>query len=291
MKDKPKLKTAPKLDDYMLFLAVADGGGLVGAEQATSTPSPTLSRRMTALERTLGKRLFERGARGYTLTSDGRALAAEVEHLRAAAQHLAAFNATQTRPLVRITAGHWTTQYIARHFGEVWSQDASLVPSVPWVPELVSSDAMVDIARREADIGIRNRRPDQTWLAGRRTARIAYAEFARGPEVTGYITLPESLATTPSKRWLRHNKPDEIVSTASDPRAEADLAIGGIARVILPIFAGRAMPELVQVSPEIDALTHEEWLVSHHDARHDPPIRAALDAIGTLLSAPTRFGP
>jgi DNA-binding transcriptional LysR family regulator len=285
MKDTLKFKASPKLDDYMLFLAVADGGGLVGAQQATGTPSPTLSRRMNALERTLGKRLFERGASGYTLTSDGRALAVEVEQLRAASQRLTAFNTTKLRPLVRITAGHWTAYDIARRFGDVWSQDA------PWMPELVSSDAMVDIARREADIGIRNKRPDQTWLAGRRTARIAYAEFARSPEVTGYITLPEALATTPSKRWLRHNKPDQIVSTASDPRAEADLAIGGVGRVVLPIFAGRALPELVQVSPEIDVLTHEEWLVCHHDARHDPPIRAALDAIGTLLSAPTRFGP
>jgi DNA-binding transcriptional LysR family regulator len=279
------MKDTPKLDDYMLFLAVVDGGGLVGAEKTTGTPSPTLSRRMNALERALGKRLFERGPRGYTLTSDGRALAAETEHLRAASQRLANFNTTQSRPLVRITAGHWTTQYIARHFGEIWSQDT------PWVPELVASNAMVDIARREADIGIRNRRPEQAWLAGRLTGHITYAEFARNAHITGYVTLPESSANTPSQRWLRQQKPDEIVSTASDTRAEADLAIGGVGRVILPTFAGHAMPDLVQVSPEIEALTHEEWLVSHHDARHDPPIRAALEAIGTLLSAPERFTP
>lgn len=279
------MKDTPKLDDYLLFIAVADGGGLVGAEKATGTPSPTLSRRMNALERALGKRLFERGARGYTLTSDGRALAAETEHLRAASQRLVNFNATPSHPLVRITAGHWTTQYIARHFGAVWSQDS------PWVPELVASNAMVDIARREADIGIRNRRPEQAWLAGRLTGRITYAEFARDATVTGYVTLPENIANTPSQRWLRQQKPDEIVSTASDTRAEADLAVGGVGRVILPAFAGHAMPDLVQVSPEIDALTHEEWLVSHHDARHDPPIRAALEAIATLLSAPKRFTP
>lgn len=279
------MKDTPKLDDYLLFLAVTDGGGLVAAEKATGTPSPTLSRRMNALERALGKRLFERGARGYTLTSDGRALASEVEHLRAASQRLVNFNAKPSRPLVRITAGHWTTQYIARHFGEVWSQYS------PWVPELVASNAMVDIARREADIGIRNRRPEQTWLAGRRIGRITYAEFARSAEVTGYITLPENVANTPSQRWLRQQKPDQIVSTASDTRAEADLAVGGVGRVILPVFAGRAMPELVQVSPEIKAISHEEWLVSHHDARHDPPIRAALEAIGTQLSASSRFAP
>lgn len=205
--------------------------------------------------------------------------------LRAAAQRLVSFNAYPARPQVRITAGHWTTQYIARRFGTVWTQDT------PWVPEFVASNTMVDIARREADIGIRNRRPEQSWLAGRRIGRITYAEFARDATVVGYITLPENVANTPSQRWLRHQKPDEIVSTASDTRAEADLAIGGIGRVVLPVFAGCSMPELVQVSPDIDALTHEEWLVSHHDARHDPPIRAALEAIGTVLSAASRFAP
>ena len=272
------MEDGPKLQDYLLFLAVADAGGLSGAERATGTPSPTLSRRMAEMERRLGKRLFERGKRGYTLTAEGRALAAEAEPLRAAARRLDAFAAREPRPRVRITAGHWTAQHISRRIGEVWSPEAG------WVPELVASNAMVDIARREADIGIRNRRPDQTWLAGRRTSTITYAEFAASARVAGYITLPEAAATSPSQRWLRREKGAQIVTTASDTRAEADLAIGGVGRVVLPVFAGRALPGLEQVSPVIDALTHEEWLVCHHDARHDPPVRAALEAVATLLT-------
>lgn len=65
------MEDTPKLDDLRLFLAVADAGGLAGAQKATGTPSPTLSRRMAKLERQMGLRLFERGARGYTLTKRG----------------------------------------------------------------------------------------------------------------------------------------------------------------------------------------------------------------------------
>jgi hypothetical protein len=41
---------------------------------------------------------------------------------------------------------------------------------------------------------------------------------------------------------------------------------------------------LRQIGPEISELLHEEWLVSHHDARHDPPVRAALDAVAAVLT-------
>ncbi len=278
------MKDIPKLDDYALFLAVADAGGLSGAEKATGTSLPTLSRRMAELERTLGKRLFERGPRGYTLTAEGRALQQEAEPLREAASRLHRFQSTETAPEVRITAGGWTTRYVARHLSQIWT------PESPWRPALLASNTNVDIARREADIGIRNRRPEQSWLAGRKLAQITYAEFAAHPRVTGYVTLNAGQATTPSERWLRATHPDQIIATASDARSASDMALAGVGRAILPCFAGREIMGLMQVSPEIDALTHDEWLVTHHDARHDPPVRAALEALAGLLMTEARFG-
>ena len=53
---------------------------------------------------------------------------------------------------------------------------------------------------------------------------------------------------------------------------------------MLPTFAGEGEPGLVRISEPIAELTHEEWLVSHHDARHDPPVRQALDAVHRLLT-------
>lgn len=283
MKD-PNGEEMPKLDDYRLFLAVADAGGLVGASIATGTPQPTLSRRMATLERLLGKRLFERGARGYSLTSDGRALLQEAAPLREAAARLGRFQIRDEAPEVRITAGLWTTRHLARHLSEIWTRQS------PWRPALLASNSNVDIARREADIGIRNRRPEQSWLAGRKLGRLHYAEYARGPEVAGYVTLHHDQPSTPSDRWLRKEHANEIVATASDSRSAADMAVAGIGRAVLPIFAGRDMPGLMQVSPAIEPLSHDEWLVSHHDARHDPPVRAALDALAELLMTEERFG-
>lgn len=272
------MKSGPSLDDFALFLAVADAGGLAGAAETTGVSAPTLSRRLTALERNLGETLFQRGAQGYALTARGRALLAEAEPLRALAHRLRAFGADAPPPRVRITAGHWTSHFLAVNLPRIWSPDA------PWVPELLASNANLDIARRVADIGIRNRRPEQSWLAGRRTAAISYAEYAAGPEVRGYLGVSEDTPTTPADRWLAANHGSEIVTRASNSRVLLDLARAGLGRVVLPSFIGETAQGVVRVSPRIEALGHAEWLVAHHEARHDPPVRAALDALTGLLT-------
>jgi len=52
---------------------------------------------------------------------------------------------------------------------------------------------------------------------------------------------------------------------------------------VLKIFAGARMIGLARVSAPIEVLRSEQWLVSHHDARGEPAIPAALDAIGSHL--------
>lgn len=275
------MKRNLSLDDLALFLAVADAGGLAGAAQATGVSPPTLSRRLTALERDLGQSLFVRGKRGYALTARGRALLAEADPLRTTLRRLAAFADTAPRPRVRITAGHWTSSFLARNLHRYWQADAG------WTPEFLASNANLDIARRSADIGVRNRRPEQGWLAGRRTLPVQYAEYATAPTVSGYLSLAEGESTTPSERWLRAEHGDEIVTTASSAWLLVDLARQGLGRVVLPVFAGDGITGLGRVSAPIAALTHDEWLVAHHEARHDPPVRAALDALARILSDPT----
>ncbi len=61
-------------DDFRLFLAVACEGGLAAASEKTGKSAPTLGRRMLALERRLGRELFNRLPRGYVLTEQGQQL-------------------------------------------------------------------------------------------------------------------------------------------------------------------------------------------------------------------------
>ncbi|KEP68357.1 LysR family transcriptional regulator [Thioclava dalianensis] len=271
------MKEDASLDDLALFLAVAEAGGLSGAARATGASVPTLSRRMTALEAQLGIKLFARGKRGYALSARGRELAGELAELHALRARVRRFALRDSQARVRVTAGQWTSRFIALNIAQVWT------PESLWLPEFVASNADADIARREVDIGIRNRRPTQSWLAGRKTIHLRYAPFARAQGIDGFVTLQSAQATTPSERWLRATHPERIVTTANSARLALDLARAGIGQIILPVFAATGYPDLVQSGPDIEALAHDEWLVSHHDARHDPPIRAALDALYQLL--------
>lgn len=273
------MKNDIPLDDLSLFLKVAESGSLSAAAALCDTSVPTIGRRMTRLESTLGRRLFLRGPSGYALTSDGRDLVQQALPLKSTAARIDRWrNQGRKVARVRITAGTWTSCFIARNIRRVWSEEAI------WAPDLLASNLTLDIARRQADIGIRNRRPEQDWLAGRRTAWIENAEYGTSPELTGFIGLPQDGPMGPTARWVRANRADRIVMLASDTRVAVDLALEGIGRIVLPCFAGDAEPRLQRLSPTIKELAHEEWLVAHHEARHDPPVRAALDALTELLT-------
>ncbi|WP_425040816.1 LysR family transcriptional regulator [Primorskyibacter sp. S187A] len=267
-------ETHASLDDLLLFALVAQMGSLSAASRQCDMPLPTVSRRMAGLERDLGRKLFVRGARGYALTADGRSLAEELEGLAHIRARVRAWSERVSGPVaVRITAGTWSARHIALNLPPI-SQDAL------WAPVFVPSDAKLDLARREADVGIRNAAPDHNWLAGRKLAPVEFAIYGR-PEATGFIA---STNNTPSQNWLQAHFPEDIRLRAGDPRLALDLALAGHGRVLLPMFAGRST-ELNQVSEPIDALRHEAWLVVHDQARHEPPIRAALDMVGALFEA------
>ena len=226
----------------------------------------------------MGFRLFDRGARGYTLTSEGRALLQDAEMLRDVSRKIHAFTKADVTPKVRITAGTWTARFLAKHIHRVWTTDDD------WMPEFLPSNAPLDIARREADIGIRNRRPDQSWLAGRRTSEITFAIYGKPGASGGFVALPNGPDATPSVRWVHETHGERIVTTASDPRLAMDLVCAGIGAMVLPTFAGDSTDDITRLSEVIPELSHEEWLVAHHDGRHDPPVRAALTALTALLT-------
>ncbi|MET9403597.1 LysR family transcriptional regulator [Kitasatospora sp. NPDC002965] len=65
-----------RADDLRYLLAVARTGRLVTAAEVLGVDHTTVSRRITALEKSLGVRLMERGAEGWALTDAGKAVSA-----------------------------------------------------------------------------------------------------------------------------------------------------------------------------------------------------------------------
>ncbi len=267
-------------DDLALFAAVARHGSLTGAAAQTGSSPATLSRRMKALESTLARPLFLHGRDGYALTSEGRELLRRTERMEAAAADIETWRTAQPgKRRVRISAGTWTSDVLARHLADFWQ------PQFDWVPEFLSDDRNMDIARRQIDIGVRNRRPDQPWLAGRRTGAVAFAPFGLDATVTGWIGAAGDRMATPSARWLEETHGDQIVTRANDPHLAVAMARAGIGRVVLPTFVGADCAPLARLGPAIEPLNSEQWLICHHEGRHDPPVRHALTALAKVLTS------
>jgi len=272
------MKTPTDWNDLAYFSAIARTGGLARAASEVGVSAATLSRRMKAFEAALGRRLFFHGAAGYTLTADGRALADKTRSMEDAAQQIDKWQqASEGSVCVRISAGTWTAFDLAQSLSRYWT------PADQWLPEFVYCDRDMDIARREVDIGIRNRRPDQPWVARRQVGDVVYAEYGKDQSVTGWIGPAVNTAPVPSTQWVLEHHSDTIVTKANSPHLSVALACAGIGRVVLPMFVGGKIAGLQQLSEPIADLSHAQWLVSHHDARNEPPIRAALDAIGDYL--------
>lgn len=266
-------------EELRLFLAVARGAGLNAAARRTGASAPTLGRRMTALERRLDRQLFVRSQTGYELTEAGHALYRHAQEMEAAARGIERWREETPRRLVRISAGSWSSRFLARHMDELWAGDASLAI------ELSTAHQRVDIQHRQADIGIRNRAPQEPRLAGRKTNDVAYAIYrARGR--TGdlpWVAVIGEAAITPPARWVDRNFLDAAQIICSDPRAILDCVLAGVGQAVLPCFVGDVEPDLERAGGVLEEVRDEQWLALNEQARHEPAVRGVIDRLAALL--------
>ena len=142
---------------------------------------------------------------------------------------------------------------------------------------------------READIGIRNRRPDAPWLAARRVGSVTYAAYraARPVGATGWIGIAGDSVLTPTARWTWERYAQDITITVNDAHLALSLVRQGLGQMVLPCFVGDAFDDLSR-NEIIAELTSEQWLVMHDTDRHHPPVRAAINALADFLQREDR---
>ncbi|CDP52083.1 Transcriptional regulator, LysR family [Devosia sp. DBB001] len=271
-------------DDLRLFLDVARLGGLSAARETTRLSPATLGRRVAALERQIGEPLFIRSQTGYRLTEAGEELLERAEDVEAAMLSLNRWReGTVGDRVVRISAGPWTSAFLAAHIGEIWQAENGIRI------ELVTANAKVDIGRRNADIGIRNQRPTEQWLAGRLTGRTAYAIYSGRQLINGiaaglFVGVAGEAATTQSARWLHAHHGDRIGVRGNDARTLVDLVAAGAGLSVMPCFIGDSDERLVRVAPPIAELFAEQWIVTHQDERHSGPVRLVAGRLTQLMA-------
>lgn len=137
------------------FLATVEHGSL----SAVGQTQPTLSRQITLLEDALQLTLFERGTQIMRLTDAGTELLAHVRSMADAAPRISRVAAGQNQAIegtVRITSSDAMAAYA---LPQCLIDLRNMHPGI--MIELVPSNDVRDLTRRDADIEIRHVRPDQ----------------------------------------------------------------------------------------------------------------------------------
>lgn len=268
-------------DDLQLFYRVAESGGLSGAARATGLSAPTLGRRMLALEQETGRSLFLRRQTGYELTPDGTALLARVRAMQAAAQPVREFLQDSTEaPWIRISAGTATASFLADRICDLSK------PGDGVRLHFVTTEARLDIAHREVDLGIRNRPAEQGNLASRPLGNLRFAPYhAHGvarPELQDWVAVEPGAARHPAAHWL-HAQPDlRIAVLANNVAMVHQLVRSGAGKGVMPCLLGDADPGLTRAGPLIPELDETQHLVMHDDDRHRPALRRLIERIVLL---------
>jgi DNA-binding transcriptional LysR family regulator len=268
-------------DDLRIFIAVARGSGLSAAAAETGLSPATVGRRMLALETVVGRPLFIRRQTGYSLTADGQALFQRALAMEASARPIRDWLGVDgRRAVVRISAGTWTANFFAENFPRLWTPDDNFRIAFK------TTEARLDLAHREVEIGIRNGPPESPSLAGRRTVEVAYAPFrARNQATQEWVAMEPEQASTRSLRWVNAQAGTAVAAWANTPRMLYDLVRSGVGRTVLPCFAGDRDPLLERAGPEIEELHEHQWIVMHNDDRHRPEVRTVIDRIARLVSS------
>ncbi|MEM7497923.1 MAG: LysR family transcriptional regulator [Pseudomonadota bacterium] len=279
------------------FLTTAETGSLSAAARRLGLSQPTLSRQVAALEEALGVTLFERLGRSLALTGAGREL---LEHARAMGAAADRFSLTATgqaqdvEGLVRITASEGTA---ICHVPAILERLKRLAPGI--VVEVVASNEIRDLQRREADIAIRHQRPEQPELITRRMPETTAHLYAatRWLDIAGRPGSLDALAEMPfvgiaepaplAERLNAIGLPVRAENirfySASGPvywaMVRQGLGIGIMSREIAALA-----PEVEQVLPGLPPIPIPVWLVTHRELRTSRRIRLVFDLLAEALA-------
>lgn len=287
-------------DDLRYLLAVSRRKTLAGAARELGVTKATASRRLAALEEALGTPLFDRKPGGLTLTpagTDALASAQGMEDLVARLEEHAQASDARVRGRVKLTAPPWLA-------------DRLLLPALPELRalhpelevELLGGNAMMDLVRREADLALRNVKPEQSTLVSRRVATLGGCVYASrlylerhglpaaraalgGHDVLVYATH----SGMPGFEWLRDTPHGGTVAfRANDPVALVSAATAGLGLAAVPCLLGDPEPSLARVET-LGFSRCDMYLVTHEQIRRAPRIRVVGDFVAAVLQKNRRL--
>jgi len=273
-------------DDLRVLLAVHREGSLLAAGRSLGLSTSTTGRRLDALEAALDEKLVQRTQSGTVLEPAALRLVRLAEEL---AHGLDARQRDQrTISALRVSVPDGMARAVAQSLLAFRDEHS------PVHIELIGENRMADLAKREADIGVRLVRSTSNVLVEKHLATLRFALYAAPDYVRRRLParrlLRENAATQDfvglDARWkdLPHERWMQSLGAARFPfRSSSMEALDEAVRQGMGIAAMLERDPrnegLVRIEAETAGPSQSFYLAYHRDLRKLPHVRAALQAI------------
>lgn len=279
-------------DDLRVYLALARTGSALSAAARLGVHHTTVARRLSALEESLGARLFERLRSGYALTQMGERILSACESMEEEILGLereVKGSDIQLSGTVRITApASVLVPFIIPHLPRL----AIAYPGIH--VEVIASDDPLDLNKSEADLALRVTPAPPESLLGRHLAKVALAIYAKRELLER--PLESMLSELPALTWLSQsamgNRPPwlkrrfpniSVPASFDNPDVLTAAVKAGAGMAQLACFVGDPEPGLARVPGMQPDTGWDLWLLWHRDLRKTARVRVLVDYLAEVI--------
>ena len=282
-------------DNLRYVLRVASCGSISKAARELEVNRSTVLRRINAFQEDLNCRIFERGDSGYVLTPEAEkmiAAAREVESTLFDMQRQIEGRELKLEGELRVTTtDSFMLAMLAPHLASFCKKHPHIVVDV------LITNSLLDLNRRDADIAIRPIAEPGPSLVGHRLQDVRFDAFA-SPEYLDsagdmplfehhWIGLVDSISASPIGRWFESKvDPDKVCLRCDSFVALRTAAEAGIGVALLPRFLGESSANLVKLAELHPGLNTGLWLLIHPDLARSARVHAFVEHFTAAWGSP-----
>lgn len=280
------------------FLLTAEKGSLSAAARALGTTQPTVGRQIAALEGELGVVLFERVGRGLSITPSGERLLEQARPMGVAALRLS-LAATGVNEAIdgRVTVTA-SDLFCAVSMPPLLAELRREAPGL--TIEVLASNSVRDLLRREADVAVRHVEPTEGELIARRTRQRFAHFYARREDLerydsartaadlgdehfVGFSARAEQTAAHLAREFGLPVTARNVPVTTESGVLMRELVAEGLGLGILPAEVGDADPRLARLPVPLPEADYPTWVVTHRELHQSVRIRLVFDLMVRAL--------
>ena len=289
-------------DKLKIFHAVAEAGSFTSATVILNLSQSAISRQIQSLEDDLKVKLFERHARGLTLTENGEYVYKTAHEVISKLKEVeTSLGDQKNKPTGKITI---TT---VRSFGTHWltpriQEFMQLHPEME--VELIFDDKELDLSTRQADIGIFMRRPKQLNYIQKKLMDINYHIYGSNTYLEKY-GMPKSIVDLNKHKFISFGKgtpspvynPDWAlkIGMRESKKRKSIMKVNSVMGLLLAVESGvglAALPDylvfqsknLIKVLPKVEGPITEAHFVYPQSLKNVARVQAFRNFLYSKIS-------